>query len=94
MAYRKIPFQKWRIFFFAAKHAGAAGATEDPALVQAHTDLARLATDAMKAIDAGPGVAQSFYERLEEMIAQSRRTTGISELDAMLQRQREQDRGY
>lgn len=90
MVYCKIPFQKWRIFWFGMKQAGAAGAADDPALKEAHKQMANLATEAIKAIDAGPRAANAFVERLDREIEAGRGNTGNPELDEMLRRAREQ----
>lgn len=69
MKYRKIPFQKLRIFWFGAKQAAAAGAAEargDIARMSVHKYLAGLAETALKAI--GTGQESGFVSVLDFLI--------------------------
>jgi len=94
MVYRKIPFQRWRLFWFGMRHVTKAAALmeENRELAMAYKQIADLATEAIKSINAGR--PQDFVNKLDRLLEASEGKTGISELDALIARQREQDRGY
>jgi hypothetical protein len=77
---QKVAFQRWRIFFWAMKMAGAAGAhsESDPARSKAYRELAELGKEALRACSAG--TQDAFLRKLDLIEAQR----ASMKLDAML----------
>lgn len=63
--YRKIPLQKWKLFWFSLRHAFRAGKAKTVAQRSAHRFLAQLAVDAIKSIENG--TQEKFMLELERL---------------------------
>ncbi|SRR6056297_523832 len=64
---QRVPFQKWRIFWFALSHAYKAGQAKqsgDMLLYEAHAILAQLGRVALRA--ANNGTEETFLKALDD----------------------------
>lgn len=93
MSYSKIPFQFWRIFWFAVNNAAKAGAAHDPAIADAYKRLSVMAEQAITAIKAGEESANRFVAQLDRSL-ENDFSSNDPVLERRLQQRREQERGY